>query len=216
MNFALLLALVGAMQFLFAVIWNLASLNAERALRIDGCFWIVFGTYWAVSALGQKAAKKRENLLERLRHIIPMAVACALLSWSDVGYGRLGQRFVPETEALNLLGLVLAGAGLAFAIWARWHLGANWSAIVSIREEHELIRTGPYRAVRHPIYTGMLLAVTGTVLIVGEFRALIAFAIVLASFYLKARKEEYWLAHEFGERFEAHAKGTGMFLPRFS
>jgi protein-S-isoprenylcysteine O-methyltransferase Ste14 len=215
-NFALLLALVGAMQFLFAVIWNLTSLNAERALRIDGCFWIVFGTYWAVSALGQKAAKKRENLLERLRHIIPMAVACALLSWSDVGYGRLGQRFAPETEALNLLGLVLAGAGLAFAIWARWHLGANWSAIVSIREEHELIRTGPYRAVRHPIYTGMLLAVTGTVLIVGEFRALIAFAIVLASFYLKARKEEYWLAHEFGERFEAHAKGTGMFLPRFS
>ena len=121
-----------------------------------------------------------------------------------------------ETEALNLLGLVLAGAGVAFAIWARWHLGRNWSAIVSIREEHELIRTGPYCAVRHPIYTGMLLAVTGTVLIVGEFRALIAFAIVLGSFYWKARKEEYWLAREFGERFEAHAKHTGMFFPRFS
>jgi protein-S-isoprenylcysteine O-methyltransferase Ste14 len=215
-NFALLLAFVRAIQILFAVIWNLASLNAERALRIDGCFWIVFGTYWAVSALGQKAAKKQENFLERLRHIVPMAVACALLSRPAVGYGQLGQRFVPETEALNLLGLVLAGTGVAFAIWARWHLGANWSAVVSIREEHELIRTGPYRAVRHPIYSGMLLAVTGTVLIVGEFRALIAFAIVLASFYLKARKEEYWLAREFGERFEAHAKGTGMFLPRFS
>jgi hypothetical protein len=85
-------------------------------MRIDGCFWIVFGTDWAVSTLGQKAAKKRENFLERLRHIIPMAVAFALLFRSDVGYGRLGQRLVPETEALNLLGLVLAGPGVAFAI----------------------------------------------------------------------------------------------------
>jgi protein-S-isoprenylcysteine O-methyltransferase Ste14 len=215
-NPALLLAFIRAVQFLFAGICNFASLNAARALRIDGCFWIVFGTYWAVSALGQKAEKKRENFLERLRHIIPIAVAFALLLRSDVGYGRLGQRFVPETEALNLLGLVLAGAGVAFAMWARWHLGGNWSAIVSIREEHELIRTGPYRAVRHPIYTGMLLAVAGTVLIVGEFRALMAFAIVWASFYLKARKEKYWLAHEFRERFEDHTKRTGMFFPRFS
>jgi protein-S-isoprenylcysteine O-methyltransferase Ste14 len=208
------LALIRAVQFLFAVIWTFASLNAERALRVDGCFWIVFGTYWAVSALGQKAAKKRENFLERLRHTIPMAVALALLFRSDVAYGGLGQRFVPETEALNLLGLALAGAGVSFAMWARWHLGRNWSAIVSIREDHELIRTGPYRAVRHPIYTGMLLAVAGTVLIVGEFRALLALAIVLGSFYLKARKEEYWLAQEFGESFEAHAKSTGMFVPR--
>ena len=215
MNVALPLALIRAIQFVFAVMWTWPPLNAESALRIDGCCWIVFGTYWAVSALGQKAAKKRENVLERLRHTIPMAVAFALLFRSDIGYGRIGWRFAPDAEALYLLGLALTGAGVSFAIWARWHLGRNWSAIVSIRKGHELILTGPYRAVRHPIYTGMLLAVAGTVLIVGEFRALIAFAILLASFYLKARKEEYWLAHEFGERFEAYAKRTGMFIPRF-
>jgi protein-S-isoprenylcysteine O-methyltransferase Ste14 len=114
------------------------------------------------------------------------------------------------------IGLVLAGAGLAFAIWARWHLGRNWSAAVSIREQHDLIRTGPYRVVRHPIYSGLLVAIMGAALIVGEFRVLLAFAIVLALFYLKARKEEAWLPREFGETFQRHAKQTGMFLLRFS
>jgi protein-S-isoprenylcysteine O-methyltransferase Ste14 len=139
-----------------------------------------------------------------------------MLSQSDASYGWLGLRFVPESGTLSLLGLVLAGAGVAVAIWARWNLGANWSAVVSIREEHDLIRTGPYRAVRHPIYTGLLLAIMGPVLIVGEFRRLLGFAMVLASFYLKARKEDAWLAREFGETFAGHAKQTGMFLPRFS
>jgi len=215
-NTALLLALIRAIQFLFAVVWNVASLNSVRALQIVGCFWIVLGGYWAVSALRQKPTKKEEHFIERLRHLVPVMVAFFLLSQSDASYGWLGLRFVPERGTLNLLGLVLAGAGVAFAIWARGRLGRNWSAAVSIREQHDLIRTGPYRAVRHPIYTGLLLAIMGTALIVGEFRALLAFAIALASFYLKARKEDAWLAREFGETFEGHAMQTGLFLPRFS
>ena len=210
---ALLLTLIRA---IFAVVWNVYSLESARALQIVGCFWIVLGVYWAVSALRRKPTKKEEHLVERLRHLVPVMVAFLLLSQADPSYGWLGLRFVPESGTLSLLGLVLAGAGVAFAIWARWHLGRNWSAVVSIREQHDLIRTGPYRAVRHPIYTGLLLAIMATVLIVGEFRGLLAFAIVLASFYLKARKEDAWLAREFGETFESHAKRTGMFLPRFS
>jgi protein-S-isoprenylcysteine O-methyltransferase Ste14 len=180
-----------------------------------GCFWIVLSVYWAVSALRQKPTKKEEHFTERLQHLVPVMIAFLLLSRSDASYGRLGLRFVPASGTLNLFGLALAGAGVAFAIWARWHLGRNWSAVVSIREDHDLISTGPYRTVRHPIYTGLLVAIMGTVLIVGEFRAPIAFAIALASFYLKARKEDAWLAREFGETFEGHAKHTGMFLPRF-
>ena len=216
MNTAFRLTLVRAIQYPFAVVWNVAYLDSARALRIVGCFWIVLGVYWAVSALGQKPTKKEEHFIERLRHLVPVMLGFFLLSHSDARYGWLGLRFVPESGTLSLLGLVLAGAGVAFAVWARWHLGANWSAVVSIRAQHDLVRTGPYRAVRHPIYTGLLLAIMGTVLIVGEFRALLAFAIVLASFYLKARKEDAWLAREFGETFAGHAKRTGMFLPRFS
>jgi protein-S-isoprenylcysteine O-methyltransferase Ste14 len=214
-NTALFLMLIRAIQFLFAVAWRVATLNSGRALQVVGCFWIVLAVYWAVSALSQKSTKKEEHFIERLRHVVPMMVAVLLLSQSDASYGWLGLPFVAESGTLNLLGLVLAGAGAALAIWARWHLGRNWSAVVSIREQHDLIRSGPYRAVRHPIYTGLLLAILGTVLIIGEFRALVALAIVLASFYLKARKEDVWLAREFGETFEGHAKHTGMFLPRF-
>jgi protein-S-isoprenylcysteine O-methyltransferase Ste14 len=215
-NTALLLTLIRDIQLLFAMVWNVAALNSTRALQIAGCFWIVLAVYWAVSALSQKSAKKEEHFIERLGHLAPVMFAFLLLSQSAARYGWLALRFVPERGTLDLLGLVLASAGVAFAIWARWHLGTNWSAVVSIREQHDLIRTGPYRSVRHPIYTGLLVAVMGTVLIVGEFRALIAFAMLLASFYLKARKEDVWLAREFGETFEGHAKRTGMFLPRFS
>jgi protein-S-isoprenylcysteine O-methyltransferase Ste14 len=212
----LLLTLIRAIQFLVAIVWSVATLSSVRALQIVGCFWIVLAVYWAVSALSQKPTKKEEHFIERLRHLVPGMIAFLLLSQSDSSYGWLGRRFLPESGTLNLLALVLAGAGVALAIWARWHLGRNWSAVVSIREEHDLIRSGPYRAVRHPIYTGLLLAMMGTVLIVGELRALMALAIALASLYLKARKEDAWLASEFGESFEGHAKSTGMFLPRFS
>ena len=105
---------------------------------------------------------------------------------------------------------------MAIAFWARWHLGANWSGVVTLKEGHELIRTGPYRNIRHPIYTGILLALFGTVVATGEVRGLLAVAIAWLSFYWKARREESFLSLEFGEKFAAHAKQTGMFLPKFA
>ena len=178
-----------------------------------GC-WMVFFLYWAISALSSKVAKKSESVLARFQSMVPLVVAYSLLFYQVTRVGWLGKRFVADTSAAAVIGVTLTTAGVAFAIWARWHLGANWSAIVSIREQHELIRTGPYRRVRHPIYTGMLLAMAGTALVLGELRGLLAFAITLFAFYWKARKEEAWLTREFGESFEAHTKQTGMFLPK--
>jgi protein-S-isoprenylcysteine O-methyltransferase Ste14 len=178
-----------------------------------GC-WMVFFLYWAISALSSKVAKKSESVLARFQRMVPLVVAYSLIFYQVTRVGWLGKRFVADTSAAAVIGVTLTTAGVAFAIWARWHLGANWSAIVSIREQHELIRTGPYRRVRHPIYTGMLLAMAGTALVLGELRGLLAFAITLFAFYWKARKEEAWLTREFGESFEAHAKQTGMFLPK--
>jgi protein-S-isoprenylcysteine O-methyltransferase Ste14 len=178
-----------------------------------GC-WMVFFLYWAISALSSKVAKKSESVLARFQRMVPLVVAYSLLFYQVTRVGWLGKRFVADTSAAAVIGVTLTTAGVAFAIWARWHLGANWSAIVSIREQHELIRTGPYRRVRHPIYTGMLLAMAGTALVLGELRGLLAFAITLFAFYWKACKEEAWLTREFGESFEAHAKQTGMFLPK--
>ena len=185
------------------------------ALPLAVCCWVVLWLYWLVSARTQKAAKKRESGSERMRQILPMAACYIFLFEPRTGYGWLGSRFVPKRPELELAGLLITALGVAFAIWARAHLGANWSAAVSIRADHNLIRTGPYQRIRHPIYTGMILAAIGTALVIGEVRGLLAIAICFAAFYLKARKEERWLADEFGDKFETHTKETGMFLPKF-
>ncbi len=87
---------------------------------------------------------------------------------------------------------------------------------MTLKEGHELIRSGPYRNIRHPIYTGILLALLGTAVAVGEVRGLLAVAVAWFSFYTKARREESFLTQEFGGRFAEHRRHTGMFLPRLS
>jgi protein-S-isoprenylcysteine O-methyltransferase Ste14 len=179
------------------------------------CCWIILWGYWLVSARTQKAAKKHESGSERMGQVLAVLVCYILLFEPFMGYGWLGFRFVAKRDDLELAGLLITALGVAFAIWARAHLGANWSAAVSIRADHELIHTGPYRRIRHPIYTGMIMASAGTALVLGQVRGLIAVAIFLTAFYLKARKEERWLAQEFGDKFKAHTRYTGMFLPKF-
>ena len=178
--------------------------------------WVLFGFYWLVSALKRKKTKRRETWGQRFLYMLPLLAAFELLARPEARYKWLGARFVPLNPAVQWAGVLLTAAGVAVAFWARWHLGANWSGVVTLKEGHELIRTGPYRNIRHPIYTGILLALFGTVVATGELRGLLAVAIAWLSFYWKARREESFLSQEFGERFAAHAKQTGMFLPKFA
>jgi protein-S-isoprenylcysteine O-methyltransferase Ste14 len=139
-------------------------------------------------------------------------VRFALCGGSTLGV--LNRRFLPERGWIAMLGAVLTAAGVAFAIWARRHIGKNWSAQVTIRQEHELIRSGPYARIRHPIYTGLLLAVAGTAIAIGEYRAIVAFAVIAIGFVVKAKREEAFLATQFGPAFDEHRRQTGFFLPR--
>ncbi|MGB8456664.1 MAG: isoprenylcysteine carboxylmethyltransferase family protein [Candidatus Acidiferrum sp.] len=176
--------------------------------------WMAFGLYWLASAFNRKVTKKRETYFERLRYTVPLLIAFYLLFRPEAHYGLLGARFVPAGPATEWTGVAITAAGVAIAIWARWHLGSNWSGVVTLKEGHELIRTGPYRTVRHPIYTGMLIGLFGTLITLGEVRGLIALALAWLSFYVKARREESFLAQEFGPAFAEHQRNTGMFLPR--
>jgi len=178
--------------------------------------WILFGLYWLLSALNRKKTKRRETWAQRFVYTLPLMVAFSLLARPEARYGGLRARFVPASPAVEWTGVLLTAAGVAVAFWARWHLGANWSGIVTLKEGHELIRTGPYRNIRHPIYTGILLALLGTAVTNGEVRGLLAVVVAWLSFYWKARREESFLSQEFGEKFAAHAKQTGMFLPKFA
>ncbi|HYQ90395.1 MAG TPA: isoprenylcysteine carboxylmethyltransferase family protein [Candidatus Binatia bacterium] len=183
-------------------------------LRAAGAIWSVLAVVWLATSFGRNPAQRRENPLARLSHMLFMAAAFYLLSSAGSTDGLLGRRFLPETSWLPPLGVALTAAGVAFAIWARLHLGKQWSGDVTIRRDHELIRTGPYTHIRHPIYTGILTAMLGTALIVGEVRGLAAVGIATIGFWRKALKEEAFLEEEFGPKFEEHKRRTGFFLPR--
>jgi len=176
--------------------------------------WIAFCAYWILAARNQKREQKREPPFARLLHIAYMACGFVLLYAEDPRLGVLNRRFLPERGWIAMLGAILTAAGVAFAIWSRWHIGKNWSAQVTIRQEHELIRSGPYARIRHPIYTGLLLAVAGTAIAIGEYRAIVGFAVIAIGFVVKAKREEAFLATQFGPAFDEHRRQTGFFLPR--
>jgi protein-S-isoprenylcysteine O-methyltransferase Ste14 len=191
-------------------------MNPYYWVHLAGMVWVVFLLYWFVSARKLKAVKQREPRGERLVQVVFMAAAYVLLFHDALGSGWLGRRFLPSSAMVGEIGTAATILGVGFAIWARWHLGENWSAMVTLKEGHELIRSGPYRHIRHPIYTGMLVAFAGTAVALGEYRGLIALGIAITNFYTKARKEERFLAQEFGERFDEHVRHTGMFLPKWT
>ncbi len=112
-----------------------------------------------------------------------------------------------------MLGLLLIVAGVLFACWARYILGSNWSSEVQLKQDHELIERGPYRYVRHPIYSGLLLALLGTVVLLGEWRALLALAIIAASFWRKLRLEERWLREHFGPAYVDYMQRVKALIP---
>ncbi|HUJ32695.1 MAG TPA: isoprenylcysteine carboxylmethyltransferase family protein [Candidatus Acidoferrum sp.] len=187
----------------------------DAATVIDAA-WIVFLVYWFAAAFRLNRMKKREPASEWLLRFVVMGTAFVLLDGSLVQFGDLNKRFFPHSAPVQAVGAALTCLGVAFAIWARYHIGRYWSSTVSLRADHQLIRTGPYAHIRHPIYTGILLAVLGTAVAVGRYRAIVAFVIVLAGFTWKASREEALLSGEFGPAFEEHKRVTGFFLPRFS
>ena len=176
--------------------------------------WYVFCAYWAISALRVKRAKARGNAWERRAHIAVMLLASWMLLSRLFRFGPLAMRFVPENAAVQMAGIALTWMGVAGAIWARYCIGRYWSSVVALKEGHELIRSGPYNYVRHPIYTGMLLAVAGTALAIGEWRGVVAFGLALAGWSRKAKEEEALLLAEFRDQYRAYQRQTGFLIPR--
>jgi len=212
-------------EVLIAVFWFVAGESTDRLAgsfpfsgpySVIGAAWIVFFLYWLVAAFTSKRTQKRQPSGQRLILLIYMVGASSLLFEDRADFGVLSHRFVPGLPWIAETGAVMAIAGVAFAIWARNHIGRNWSGMVTIKEDHQLIRTGPYSRIRHPIYTGILLAVLGSALANGEYRSLLAFGLIAIGLAYKAKTEEMLLAEHFGSAFQEHKRLTGFFLPRLS
>lgn len=176
--------------------------------------WYAFGAYWVISALRVKRVKAKERSVDRLLTVVVLAAASALLFAQGMRIGPLRLRFLPPHLWIAYLGIAVSFVGAGIAIWARYSIGAYWSARVTLKEGHQLIRSGPYAYVRHPIYTGMLVACIGTALVVGEWRGVLAVALLLAAHSRKAMREESMLTREFGQQYTSYRQSTGFLFPR--
>jgi len=175
--------------------------------------WLVFVAIWIVMARRGKVVAERESAYSRLSHYLPLAIAIYLLAAPHVPIAPLSDRFVPLALWPVRLGAALTVAGIVFAIWARIQLAGNCSSDVTVKRDHELMVDGPYRWVRHPIYSGILVALAGTALAVGEWRGAVAVVLAFAAFLRKLRIEEALMHLQFGEASARYADQVPALIP---
>ena len=175
--------------------------------------WIVFLLYWQIKAVNTKSTKRLEPPASRILRVLIFATAIMLLSTTRIPLPLLYIQFWPQGLVPFWLGAVVTVAGLLFAVWARHHIGTNWSSSVTIKQGHELITSGPYSLVRHPIYTGILAGFVGMIIAIAQLRGLIAFLLIFLALWLKLRIEEQWMRSQFGETYADYSRHTAALVP---
>lgn len=175
--------------------------------------WLAFVVFWIIMAFSVKRAVKWQSPGSRLLHLGVGVIAYMLLFSDDFGWGPLSWRFISGNAAVSAGGVALTYAGIAVAIWARVILGRNWSATVTVKQDHRLARNGPYAVVRHPIYSGLLLAMLGTALVMGRVRGLVGLAVAFLLWLVKSRMEERFMVKEFGSEYEDYRRRTRALVP---
>ncbi len=175
--------------------------------------WIAWGLYWIVSARGVKTPMRSESTMSRWAHYGPLILAGWLLSDGGRIWWPLRTPFMSRSDTSFWIAAAVTATGLLFSIWARQHLGRNWSGRVTIKADHELITTGPYRVTRHPIYTGLLIAFAGSALAVAEMRGVIAFVIAFAALWRKLKLEERYMREQFGQAYIDYQRQVAAIVP---
>jgi protein-S-isoprenylcysteine O-methyltransferase Ste14 len=176
--------------------------------------WAAWAIYWLVSAIGNKATERRESPASRMAHVVPLVAGGVLIAWRDSPWASvLGLRLWQRSLALYWIGLAVLVAGLGFATWARVHLGRNWSGVVTVKEGHELIRTGPYGYVRHPIYAGVLTGLIGTVICSGTLRAVLGLLVIAIALARKVRIEEAMMRETFPGQYQKYCEEVPALIP---
>jgi protein-S-isoprenylcysteine O-methyltransferase Ste14 len=182
------------------------------ALWIMWMSWLAFSVFWLVTALRTKRVQKRESLAGRLGTFGSEAIGYTVLFWG-LDWPGLSARVWPSSPICDALSIAAALGGLAVAIWARVTLSGNWSASITLKAEHELIERGPYRWVRHPIYTGILLLILANVLMVGRRASVLGLLLLILAYWRKWRIEERLMTSHFGARYASYRTRSGAVVP---
>ena len=175
--------------------------------------WISFLLYWQLKSRDTKATQRLEPAGSRIARALVFLIVIALLSWPCFPVAWLYWHFLSPSSWAFFLGAAITTAGLLFAVWARAHLGRNWSRSVTIKEDHQLIVTGPYAIARHPIYTGILAGFFGMAIAMTQVRGLVAFLLVFFILWFKLRMEEQWMRNQFGDSYATYSRRVAALVP---
>ena len=175
--------------------------------------WVLFFVYWQIKAVNTKTTQRLEPAASRILRVVIFIVAITLLCTTRIPLPFLYLHLWPYGLFPFWLGVAIAIAGLLFAVWAREHLGRNWSRSVTIKQDHELITTGPYSMVRHPIYTGILIGFLGMAIAISQVRGFLVLVLIFLAFWLKLRMEEQWMHSQFGQTYATYANQTAALVP---
>lgn len=175
--------------------------------------WMAWVLYWYLGAGTLKPVARRESGWQRASHFGPIWIAVLLFVLPDHRLGILVTRLWPGTWTGYFIGVALVVLGLGFSVLARLHLGANWSAEVTLKQDHSLVRSGPYRWLRHPIYTGLLVAFAGSAVALDQWRGVLALLIMLTALVFKLRREERWMTAQFGAEYVDYRRASWALVP---
>ncbi|PWT85623.1 MAG: isoprenylcysteine carboxylmethyltransferase family protein [Acidobacteria bacterium] len=187
--------------------------NSFSAFNLITACWLVFISVWLITSLSTKRTVYRQTSGERARYWLLLVIAYILLTQGRRFPYPLSLTLIPRTAVSGWIGVVLCISGLTLAIWARLILGRNWSGVVTLKEGHELVQRGPYRFVRHPIYTGLQSMFLGTAVTLGHIAAFIAVLLVFVSFWIKLNQEERLMLTQFPNEYRDYQRRVKSLIP---
>jgi protein-S-isoprenylcysteine O-methyltransferase len=177
------------------------------------CTWGALVLVWIAGLPLSKRTARRASYSSRLALFVPFLVAWLLVVFHLIRSDWLRLPLWPHAPAVQAAGLALTILGCLFAIWARVTLGRNWSGLPKVKQEHELIVKGPYALVRHPIYSGLLLALAGTFLAMGTLGGILGWLIVAISYAIKIRQEERLMYETFPAAYPEYKQQVKALIP---
>ena len=187
--------------------------------------WLLWGLIWLATALRRKPLVQSLPIAARLTYRVPIILSIILLALgrrthlgtalatAGAASSWLYRRFIHLYPGVVLIGAPLVLLGLGVAVWARFYLGRNWSGAVTFRQDHELVRAGPYRYSRHPIYTGILIALAGSACAIGQWRGIAALVLASVGLWYKAQLEERLMIEHFGDQYRQYRRQVKALIP---
>jgi len=175
--------------------------------------WVAWLLSWFLAAAWSRTTRVRQSGVEQLRYGLWTWFGAFLIFGSSRVPGVLHRPIYPASGSVGWVALPAVAFGLGWTWWARIHLGSLWSSLVTLKVDHEVVRTGPYRITRHPIYSGILFALLATAFIRDSWSAVAGWLLVVAGFVIKLRQEERLLSSALGPEYSRYRSEVSALVP---